>query len=341
MISIYHPEQNIPDPLLCEVFRFPGFFRYTTNPAEADFFAYPTHYQVLFDYSDHEFKQHGLNPAVRSLLHTAFTEVDELARRFNKRIIVVYLRDSTAPLPVDNAIFFRTSLRASTRLPFEFAFPANPRPLPSVAEHPAGTYLHWTPVPTVGFRGHSAPEHLHMGLHLRNNFNLLSGRLGLPVRLPVRYNFGYLPRRNAMYYLHRHKGIITDFTVTQAADIFDEKSRIQYAASLLRNAYSLCVSGHGNYSFRFYETLRAGRIPVFVDTDCVLPLEEWIDYRQRMVWVNESDVHNIGHRLLQFHAQINGDAFINLQSELQGLWNAFLSPGVFFKQAVRYLQLFT
>jgi hypothetical protein len=46
----------------------------------------------------------------------------------------------------------------------------------------------------------------------------------------------------------------------------------RYQEHMLKNTYILCPRGVENYSFRFYETLAFGRVPILIDTDMVLPL---------------------------------------------------------------------
>lgn len=46
---------------------------------------------------------------------------------------------------------------------------------------------------------------------------------------------------------------------------------IDYQQHLIKNTYILCPRGVENYSFRFYETLAHGRIPVLIDTNMILP----------------------------------------------------------------------
>ena len=46
-----------------------------------------------------------------------------------------------------------------------------------------------------------------------------------------------------------------------------------YMAHLERNTYIVCPRGSENYSYRMYEALSHGRIPVIIDTDIVLPNE--------------------------------------------------------------------
>ncbi len=55
-----------------------------------------------------------------------------------------------------------------------------------------------------------------------------------------------------------------------------ERELNEYIDHLERNTYILCPRGAENYSFRIYETLNRGRIPVIIDTDIVLPKElDW------------------------------------------------------------------
>jgi len=77
-----------------------------------------------------------------------------------------------------------------------------------------------------------------------------------------------------------------------AGDRSSEAQRVrrEYAASLAAGEYALCVRGAGNFSFRLYEALSCGRIPVFVDTDCVLPDEDHVDWRSLCVYVDESEL---------------------------------------------------
>ena len=50
--------------------------------------------------------------------------------------------------------------------------------------------------------------------------------------------------------------------------------RFEYWNNMLSAPFTLCVRGNGNFSVRFYETLALGRIPVFYNSDCVLPLDK-------------------------------------------------------------------
>lgn len=67
-----------------------------------------------------------------------------------------------------------------------------------------------------------------------------------------------------------------------------------YQNHMLRNTYVLCPRGYENFSFRFYETLAYGRIPVLIDTDTVLPPNvNWDELCVRVPYEKMNDLENI------------------------------------------------
>ena len=100
--------------------------------------------------------------------------------------------------------------------------------------------------------------------------------------------------------------------------------------------YVLCARGHGNYSIRFYETLSSGRIPVFINTDCVLPFEEWIDWKRYCVWVEEHEVARVAEKVAEFHDGLSDGEFRDRQRACRQLWSEWLSPLGFFTNFRRY-----
>lgn len=339
LYSIYSITEGIPAALLSEIFLCPEIYTLTSEPTDADFFAYPTHYQVAYDYAPSDFVQHGVAADVQLLIRQRFTELDRLAAHYNKRIIAVYIRDNAQPLPQEHAIVFRTSLTASTRQRNEFAFPANGRPL-NIERTDNPAYLPWVVQPAIGFRGQAAPMQLPWKLAVKNRINLSALESNFPAPLSIKYNFGYLQRRNALAYLLKDNQVHLDYKITTVADIFDADSRRRYASNLLQYPYALCVSGHGNYSFRLYETMEAGRIPLFVNTDCVLPLEELINYKALFVWVEDSEVRSIAKKLRQFHEHHRGDMFEKLQRDIQETWQTYLGKGQYYRHMPYYLKHF-
>jgi hypothetical protein len=113
--------------------------------------------------------------------------------------------------------------------------------------------------------------------------------------------------------------------------------RLEYVRNMVESDYVLCVRGDGNFSYRLYETLSCGRIPVFVDTDCVLPFHDELDWKSHCVWVDSRDVSRIDEIVLEFHERLSDREFVALQQSCRELWQRFLSPEGFFSHFYLHL----
>jgi len=107
-------------------------------------------------------------------------------------------------------------------------------------------------------------------------------------------------------------------------------SRQAFLQNLFACSYGLAIRGKGNHSVRFYEILAAGRIPVFIDTNCVLPFEDEIEWRKLMPWIGERDVDSLGDFVVKFHDNLSGEAFASKQRQLRALWENRFKPIPYF-----------
>lgn len=105
------------------------------------------------------------------------------------------------------------------------------------------------------------------------------------------------------------------------------ETTLSYYDNLLQSDYVLCVRGAGNFSIRFYETLMMGKIPIFVNTDCLLPLTDVIDWKKQVVWIEWDERHLIASRVLDFHKKLSPEAFMELQHQNRKLWKEQLTVG--------------
>jgi hypothetical protein len=114
-------------------------------------------------------------------------------------------------------------------------------------------------------------------------------------------------------------------------------SQLEFLENMLNSDYVLCSRGFGNFSYRFYESLASGRIPVLIDTDCVLPFDSIIDWDSYCIRVPEGDVDQIASRIAEFHAGISPADFGDRQLSCRKLWEEWLSPEGFFANFHRHL----
>lgn len=106
-----------------------------------------------------------------------------------------------------------------------------------------------------------------------------------------------------------------------------EKTTQEYYDNMYHSDYILCLRGAGNFSVRLYETLMMGKIPIFVNTDCLLPFENHIDWRKHVVWVEWKDRKNIANCVKAFHDSLSNTEFREIQKRNRDLWKNELSVG--------------
>lgn len=256
-----------------------------------------------------------------------------LARRaaeHGKPLLVFFVSDSTDPVPLEHAIVFRTSLYRSRRREGEFAMPAFVARIgpgsDQAPERPAR--------PKVTFCG-NAPHRRAGERTLRSLVSRLRGRDATD---------GHI-RRVACSVLAADPRVDTNFVFRDAfwagavrPDGTTDSTRMrvareEYANNMLSGDYVLCARGGGNFSYRLYEALSAGRTPVFIDTDCGLPFDTVIDWRSLCVWVDESEVASAADKVAEFHAALGGnEGYREQRLRCLETFDHYLSPEGFFRQ---------
>ncbi|MGJ8684506.1 MAG: exostosin domain-containing protein [Nonlabens sp.] len=107
-----------------------------------------------------------------------------------------------------------------------------------------------------------------------------------------------------------------------------EQTTAEFFKNLNDSPYTFCLRGAGNFSVRFYESLALGRIPVLIDTDVVLPLEDLIDWDQHICRVLPHE--NLEEKLWNFHKSLKPDQFEELQKSNRRLYEDYLVRHAFF-----------
>jgi len=113
--------------------------------------------------------------------------------------------------------------------------------------------------------------------------------------------------------------------------ISPEKAREDFLDNLNGGDLALSIKGDGNYSVRFYEILSAGRVPIFVDTGCVLPLEDKLNYGEFMLRIDYKDIDRLDKIIYDFWLKISPDKFLKMQFKARKAFSDFLNINSFFK----------
>lgn len=196
----------------------------------------------------------------------------------------------------------------------------------------------YLPKPVIGFCGQANPSILNAAKEIINtglrNFKNYIGKSKNEVQLVLSTSF---LRASVLNTLKKSKIVEANFIFRKKyrAGITAEKdahhTTLEFYSNIRESDYVVCVRGAGNFSVRFYETLAMGRIPVFIDTDCSLPLDDLIDWKNHVVWIDKEEQATISEKLLTFHKSLSETDFIALQQDNRRLWETKLRLGSFFK----------
>jgi Exostosin family len=265
-----------------------------------------------------------------------------------KPLVIFCLDDSTSPIAIQNSLVFRTSLLRSICPPNEFVIPAWSEDFVErycqgeVKLRPKGTE------PVVAYCGYDSlcdpksklKTRLRMKLGATPTMFKVLSKAGIHlVKHPLPWLYGSRVRAQALYILSRTPGIQCNFIIRNSLHHSSSLSispRQQFVENMIGSDYVLCTRGGGNFSYRFYETLSCGRIPLFVNTDCSLPFEQHIDWKKYCVWVEEADLPHLGEIIREFHAHLSPKEFQDMQLACRQLWLDWLSPQGFFANFHRY-----
>jgi hypothetical protein len=112
-------------------------------------------------------------------------------------------------------------------------------------------------------------------------------------------------------------------------------SQFEYYKNIKHNLYTLCVRGAGNFSFRLAETFMMRRIPVLIDTKCILPFQDQIPYYKNTVYVTEENSNKftkIDELIREYHNCHSEDELLQIQYENRQIWlNYFKIDNAFYK----------
>lgn len=88
-----------------------------------------------------------------------------------------------------------------------------------------------------------------------------------------------------------------------------------------RSIFSLCPRGYGATSYRLYEAMQLGAIPVYVSDKHLLPWSDEIDWSEFCVIVQPKDIQNI----CQMTLGISASKVKRMQEVLAEVWNKYFS----------------
>ncbi len=296
------------------------------SPEKADIGVLPMHWV-------HYYQPGTLAQAIRFV---------ESVKRLGKPVITENGGDYSVPVPVGGVYLFQANCYKSRRRKLEYALPAFIRdPLKELGEREISIRPRQC-TPLIGFCGQARDPLWSKAL---KPLSIAHRNLKFHFKLSNYEPHDLYPptflRSKALSILERSTEVRTCFIKRTHYHGGNSKSKQQLRQEFLDNIrntdYTLCVRGTGNFSQRLYEVLAMGRIPIFVDTDSILPYEDAIDWRQSCVWVEPHELGQLPQKVAEFHSALDAQAFAELQGRCRKLWEERLSFSGFFSHFGEHL----
>lgn len=305
----------IDDPILKQKWGVnPNEFNYTSNFDDADCVILPR----TINYYLSEGKESFLAEINRQCVAAGKKAFGYIASDFGERFP-----------EFSNLIYFRMG-------GFRSQLDTNNRAFPSaLTDHLQRLYqttdiapIPWNEKPVVGFCGQATLSRVKA---FKENIKFLNENVRRFVKNPMRNDYeplfasGY-ERAKLLKSIEANSKVNTQFIYREhyraGANSPEELSKTtkEYYDNLRASQYVVCIRGGGNFSVRFYQTLLMGRIPVFVNTDCLLPFEETIEWKKHVVWVEWAERHQIAEKILSFHQRHSPQEFAALQHANRSIW---------------------
>lgn len=271
---------------------------------------------------------------------TYLEDIAELSRRHNKKIIVFAHNDLDDEVRLPNAVVFRTSLYRHQKRQNEIAMPAYAEDL--LGDDSVTFRAHSTEPPVVGFCGWAEYKNLQnrLGTWVQNEgVRWRSFMEGKPEILSERKGISF--RMEALELLKKSPNVRTNFLIrssysghAQTIGMDPVQARREYRENLLNSDLALVIKGDGNYSYRFYEALSLGRVPVLLDTQCVLPMEDSIDYDSFMLRVDFRELSSLDTRIREWWNSLTPEKFNTMQKKAREAFEQQLRIDRFLVQAI-------
>jgi hypothetical protein len=270
----------------------------------------------------------------------------ETVQRAGKPVIVFFASSmSHEPIPVKGAYVFRHAMFRSLSRDRDWAMPV------AIARDIRKEFrsLSFEPAP----RGNK-PKISFCGLarQLRNLERLKSipyrgyTLLKTGMRIPSPY-LGLVLRKQCLETLEQSPLVETDF-IAQERGVYlvrdkdkiskRESYRLPFVQNILDSPYHLSLRGSSNHSFRHWEILCCGRIPVYIDTDCGIPATDFVNWTDVMVRVDQQEVGRLPEHILDFHDHFSDSEFRDAQEKARYLWEEWCTPHGFASNLYKYIE---
>lgn len=260
----------------------------------------------------------------------------KLGKKYNKKVVIFLIGDLHHDVYIDDAIVFKAFNYRHLKRDNEVYVPVYVDDLLNERQFIPLNKDHEKPI--IGFCGWSkfnSPRN-YISYSLKNFLVNLQKIVYLNGLLEV-FKKGVYFRRKSIRICKKSKLVETNFIErpsysgskkTIAVDPI--RARQEFIDNILQSDFTLCPKGDANTSARLYEVLSLGRIPIIIDTDVILPLEDVLDYSKFSIRVHFSELNKLPQIVRERYDQSSQDDFLDMQIQARNIFEQYLRFDSFF-----------
>ena len=271
----------------------------------------------------------------------------EGAHQHGKPIVIFSGGDHPANVPFEDAILFESAgYRSTPGLRYHSAQPSYIQDYLQLycdgqfQPRPKGE------IPVISFCGQASTSPLQTAYRtLRLKLQQYQYRQGQLLWEPPPFETSTF-RKQVLKHFENQAGIQTNFILRKRYQAGESENisthhpaKLEFVNNILDSDFTVCMRGGGNFSMRFYEILCLGRIPIFIDTDCLLPFQDEINYKAIFPWIDVQDLPHAAEIVRDFHTQLSADDFIDLQKACRDLWFEHMTSNGFYRDFVKKMRI--
>ena len=280
--------------------------------------------------------------------------ISKIAKKYNKKVIVFYMSDEENKLPhIENLIVFRSSMN-SNNPSNEYPMPWFPEDLINYCNNPYNNIV--KDKPSIWYVGYYA----YYSLITKIRYYVYKILMYIVRLKPINYSiylfFNYIYPNEHLYnyitivwsawtyrksiidILKKEKRIKFNFIERKRWWTLYEKDsyRKEYIDNMINSDFPLVIRWRWNFSFRLSEVISLWKIPIFIDTDCILPFSDKIDYKELFILIPYSDRNNLYDYIKKYMVK-NWNKLGLIQKEIRQVYEEYYTLTGFYMNIIEHI----
>ena len=117
-----------------------------------------------------------------------------------------------------------------------------------------------------------------------------------------------------------------------------QKAREEFYENIESNLFAFCYRGCGNFSYRFYQIMSMGRIPILINTNTVIPFWDEIICKHNIgIIIDEKDIKSKKKDIIiEIKEYYNKNDLFEIQKNNRKLYEKYFSPSGFLENITKF-----